>query len=354
MQYCNFVCLNEPDTLSMLHALGKKRLGIDMYVLLHWALAKHPEYHETLSNHPSHQCPLAYSDIFKYLQRLVENHMELVLVYDGRNIPFKISEADRFERRRKAKEIHQWNNAYDIDPIQAHYIWSVFSNLNEIKQMVAPFEADAQLAYLYHTGKIDAVLTCDTDLIFYGVKDIIFKTKDGMKYYRQQEGVVRSVVETIDEIEWERKLVIPILVGNDYTKGVRGYGIKKAITVARMIKVPHFENGDIDWNEYIREIYRLLDTKIVNRYSLASMCPTGYKRYFGEQAKLVITAYTKYPVFKLDDKGNTIFGSLEEVNAKYKIPFATETITKCYELLNGVNLNDIMTCTVDPNMLEKY
>ena len=40
---------------------------------------------------------------------------------------------------------------------------------------MAPYEADAQLAYLYKSKKIDVVFTEDSDLLAFGVKRVVFK-----------------------------------------------------------------------------------------------------------------------------------------------------------------------------------
>ncbi len=46
--------------------------------------------------------------------------------------------------------------------------------------IVAPYEADAQLAYLSKHGLVDAVVSEDSDCIAYGCSDIIFKlNRDG-------------------------------------------------------------------------------------------------------------------------------------------------------------------------------
>ena len=44
-----------------------------------------------------------------------------------------------------------------------------------VKCIVAPYEADAQLAYLSTSGIIDVVVSEDSDNIPYGSKEIIFK-----------------------------------------------------------------------------------------------------------------------------------------------------------------------------------
>ena len=41
--------------------------------------------------------------------------------------------------------------------------------------VVAPYEADAQLAYLARIGLVDAVITEDSDLIAFGVREVLLK-----------------------------------------------------------------------------------------------------------------------------------------------------------------------------------
>ena len=38
-----------------------------------------------------------------------------------------------------------------------------------VEFLVAPFEADAQLAYMYKSGRADIVITEDSDLLAFGV-----------------------------------------------------------------------------------------------------------------------------------------------------------------------------------------
>lgn len=41
--------------------------------------------------------------------------------------------------------------------------------------MVAPYEADAQLAYLELAGLVDGIITEDSDLLVFGCKHVLFK-----------------------------------------------------------------------------------------------------------------------------------------------------------------------------------
>jgi len=44
-----------------------------------------------------------------------------------------------------------------------------------VQYVVAPYESDAQLAFLYHTKVIDVVITEDSDLLAFGVDRVLFK-----------------------------------------------------------------------------------------------------------------------------------------------------------------------------------
>ena len=54
-----------------------------------------------------------------------------------------------------------------VQPKEATWMWPLMKCLN------SPIEADDQLAYLYHCGLVDVVLTVDTDLLAFGCFDII-------------------------------------------------------------------------------------------------------------------------------------------------------------------------------------
>ena len=104
LQVANLSKLDEKDVISYLKAQGKMRIGIDMYVLLHWAFGRHKEYHEDLVENPDYKCDLVYEDIKNFLIDFVKEDFKLWLVYDGRTAPFKLAEQDRTEKREKAKQ----------------------------------------------------------------------------------------------------------------------------------------------------------------------------------------------------------------------------------------------------------
>ena len=44
-----------------------------------------------------------------------------------------------------------------------------------VPYVVAPYEADAQLAYLERIGLVDGIITEDSDLLVFGCKNVLFK-----------------------------------------------------------------------------------------------------------------------------------------------------------------------------------
>ncbi|KAJ1037206.1 hypothetical protein NDA14_005283 [Ustilago hordei] len=62
----------------------------------------------------------------------------------------------------------------DITPEMAYQLIKVLKE-QAIPYLVAPYEADAQLAYLEKCGAIDAVLMEDSDLLVFGCNTVLFK-----------------------------------------------------------------------------------------------------------------------------------------------------------------------------------
>jgi exonuclease-1 len=64
--------------------------------------------------------------------------------------------------------------AVDITPEMAYMLVQVAIQMN-VNYIVAPYEADAQLAYMYFRGLADVVITEDSDLLAFGVKKCFYK-----------------------------------------------------------------------------------------------------------------------------------------------------------------------------------
>eukprot|EP01138_Halocafeteria_seosinensis_P013290 gb/GECG01013573.1/.p1 GENE.gb/GECG01013573.1/~~gb/GECG01013573.1/.p1 ORF type:complete len:686 (+),score=79.42 gb/GECG01013573.1/:1-2058(+) len=188
------------------------------------------------------------------------------MVFDGAHLPTKDeTEASRREKRdaaynsgldfyRAGKEslAHaQFVKSVDISPHLCYLLIEELQKLG-IQYLVAPYEADAQLAHLCRTGVVDAVITEDSDLIAYCCPRILFKLdKNGeAREWRrrwlgssadtfkagatsvnnssllQRESSVQ--LERLHQYDDELLILMCVLAGCDYCPSLPNVGIKKA------------------------------------------------------------------------------------------------------------------------------
>lgn len=98
-----------------------------------------------------------------------------------------------------------------------------------MKYVVAPYEADGQLAYLMKSGKVTAVITEDSDMIVFGCKTIIFK----LDKYGEGVEVNLDRLSSVSDINlkgWTMSDIrqMCILSGCDYLPSLPGMGLKTA------------------------------------------------------------------------------------------------------------------------------
>ena len=106
--------------------------------------------------------------------------------------------------------------------------------LQELKQrniqfVVAPYEADAQCAYLAHNGIVDAVLTEDSDLLAYGCPCVLYKYDANGEVDLIQFADLAHCRD-LSFVGWNVELFqeMCVMAGCDFVKALPGIGIKKA------------------------------------------------------------------------------------------------------------------------------
>lgn len=213
---------------------GIRVLGVDMYVLLH-KFAIDVDIAATLVNNPDIYLKEYYQRIRIFLESLMKMGFELYLVYDGNKMKYKITEEERQKRRDQAKLSNSYIEAVEIVPQQMYNFQHYLSSMRldrEIKYIVAPFEADAQLAYLYKQKLIDCVLTNDSDLIIYGVEHIIFLRPKEDSYYEYKPS---DEVNYVNNMEKMYLPMVAFLIGCDYFKGIKGVGWRRAFELVKEV-----------------------------------------------------------------------------------------------------------------------
>ena len=173
------------------------------------------------------------------------------LVFDGNRLPSKSqTEAARQERRTEAKKegmellkagkqalAHKTlQKAIDVTPQMTHALIQELKKIN-VPYIVAPYEADAQLAYLEKKGIINGVLSEDSDLLVFGVQRLLTK----LDQYGNCIEVNRnefSACRDISLIGWTDAdfRTMAILSGCDYLGSLPNMGLKTAYRFVRRYK----------------------------------------------------------------------------------------------------------------------
>ncbi|CAM9485824.1 unnamed protein product [Hapterophycus canaliculatus] len=99
-----------------------------------------------------------------------------------------------------------------------------------VELIVAPYEADAQLAFLSRTGAVDVVISEDSDCLLYGCKKVLFKMdNEGQGQEIQLRNLAANTPLSLSNWKNSMFLDLCLLVGCDYiSTSVKGLGIATA------------------------------------------------------------------------------------------------------------------------------
>ena len=173
--------------------------------------------------------------------------MQVTIVFDGAALPAKreteLSRAKtREESLLKAHELVAqgasiqadalYAKSVDVTPEMAHKVALALVPLG-VTVIVAPYEADAQLAYLSRNNLVDVVISEDSDLLVYQCARVLYKVD--FKTERGQEVTYKSIFTCpggFDRLSPETFLLASILSGCDYLPSLSSIGLRKAIGIA--------------------------------------------------------------------------------------------------------------------------
>lgn len=288
-KYCKFTDI-DPE------ALKGKRIAIDMYVIFH-KFSVDVQTAKQLVDDPGVFIPCYYENIRNYLHNFLEDGFSLLyLVYDGTKMKHKITEEDRARARQKAFENENWVSAVEIAP-QQMYNFQQYLNENPLEEgvveyIVAPFEADAQLTYLYKQGYVDYVLTNDSDLIIYGVGKLLMIRQNQVVEYRSDVADKHEKVEWINQVDKRKLWLFGFLIGCDYYRGVPGIGVVKAFKVITHLKLAETGNA-VDWDCTFYNLLGTMDALRVSKSKVIEKEGLSWKEGF-DRVRMV---YTMQPVF---------------------------------------------------------
>ncbi|GAA5981827.1 hypothetical protein JCM10908_004624 [Rhodotorula pacifica] len=225
-----------------------KRVAVDSYVWLHRGAYGCAE--DLALGRPTTK----YVNYAMHRARMLKFYgVTPVMVFDGGLLPSKMGTEDEREKRRadalakgnafraegkgaQARECYV--KAVDVTPAMAYQLIKALK-AEGIEFVVAPYEADPQLAYLERSGYVDAIITEDSDLLVFGCRNVIFKLDGegvGTLICRDDFAKCREYnLAGWSDAEFRH---MAILSGCDYLDSVVGLGLKTAYKLLRKYKTP--------------------------------------------------------------------------------------------------------------------
>ena len=118
----------------------------------------------------------------------------------------------------------------DSDEVTENMIGDVQELLKRfgIPYITAPMEAEAQCAELYKIGLVDGIITDDSDCFLFG-GDRIYKNMFSQKQF--VECYLKNDIEDKIGLSRENLIELAILLGSDYTEGIKGIGPVLAVEI---------------------------------------------------------------------------------------------------------------------------
>ena len=243
--------LEEHFESKKLSDFSNQTIGIDAHVWLHSAVNQLMLDTSIITENK------IISTIKEYFSNKIKlmKYLNIVpyFVFDGDELPIKEGiEKGREERRKKNEELFQFHInsknlkdakkqlicSIDITPQMTKGLIEYLKDCN-IKFVIAPYEADAQLAYLYNKKIIDLVLTIDSDLICYKTGKVLYLPNNDFndvgKYIEFEKIFKFNTLSSkcLGNFTQEAFTFLCILSGCDYTKKIKGIGINSAYFILK-------------------------------------------------------------------------------------------------------------------------
>ncbi|NXY15214.1 EXO1 Exonuclease, partial [Atrichornis clamosus] len=188
----------------------------------------------------------------KLVHMLLSFGIKPILVFDGCTLPSKkeVEKARREKRQAsllKGKQLLQegrlsearecFGRSVNVTHAMAHEVIKA-ARAQGVDCIVAPYEADAQLAYLNKIGMVQAIITEDSDLLAFGCKKVFLKIDkfgNGLEIDQARLGNCKQLGNVFTE---EKFRYMCILSGCDYLSSIHGIGLAKACKLLKLANNP--------------------------------------------------------------------------------------------------------------------
>lgn len=215
--------------------------GIDGYSWLHKAL-----YSYNIKEDMQNNLMKFVRYFSKRIAALIKHKVTPLVVFDGDKLPLKRRTEDAEYKARKknyedAMEAYKLGNkeeakrlfmeAITVTPEMAHFVMQKLKETfnDKVSFIVAPYEADSQLAYLNKINRIQFVITEDSDLLVFGAKVVFYKMdKEFNGDEIKLDNLNKATEADLSNFSHDMFIHLCILTGCDYLDSPRGIGFKRA------------------------------------------------------------------------------------------------------------------------------
>ena len=239
-----------PRLLPFLRSISRPRhlceykgsvAGIDGHVWLHRSIYTDAENFASGFDVNSH---VRY--FVRRIRKIVTSGIRPVVVFDGADLPAKrtthrnrssnraVSMGRAVALRETGLCSESYNEFAKATDLRFGLVRDIMEALREegIEAVVAPYEADAQLTLLSKLGAVDFVMTEDSDLLVYGCTRVLFKWDPDSMFGIEVSGSLVNAIP-FSGMSHNDAVTACILAGSDYSPGIRGIGISKAIDLVK-------------------------------------------------------------------------------------------------------------------------
>ena len=223
--------------------LAGSTMGVDVYCWLHKGA-----YGCAFELAQGNDSNVYINYVMRRVNMMLYYKVKPILVFDGGYLPSKSEkEAERRQRRseyksqglehlksgNKTQASECFQKSIDITPEMALNVMKA-CRAKGVDCIVAPYEADAQLAYLMKAGITKCTISEDSDLLVYGCEKVIFKMDaNGAGLMIDLNQLPKLEGLRMDGFTQQKFREMCILSGCDYLQSVKGMGL---ITAHKMLR----------------------------------------------------------------------------------------------------------------------
>ncbi|MBR9678763.1 MAG: flap endonuclease-1 [Nanoarchaeota archaeon] len=306
--------------------LKEKKLAVDAYNTIYQFLTTTRQYDGTPLKDSKGRTTSHLSGLFYRNANLIMQGVKPVYVFDGKPPFFKKQELEiRKERKEQAKkEYEQALEEKDYETARLKAAQSVYLTkemAEESKTLIeamgipviqAPSEGEAQAALLVSKEECYAVASQDYDALLFGayklVRNINFSGKrklPGKNVYINVQPEIAELKEVLNTLGIDRNqlIILSMLVGTDYTEGVKGIGPVRALKIVKQEKTIENVINSLNWDERnLKMIYEFFKKPEVNEnYKI------NFKEFNNEKVKQILVDEHDFSEKRIDSTITKLF-----------------------------------------------